>query len=204
MCDHALSDVESPFHALDCERNQALYTIRHAQSIKVISSFLKNKLADVTLHSEPWFHIGNQASAALRGDIAISLPDMYRILDVTVSNPAAITYLTQARSNLVTNGTNMQRENDKLAKYEATSECTLGQFIPFAIEATGRIGPLGHTMVDEMFETQTRFRQERGLKTPFQILQSHLSVAIAKVNASMTLYHRRGAWRRFTNGGVGA
>lgn len=200
-CNTALDDLNDPFHFLDCAHNQAFWYNRHTNCVKVIESFLKKRLLGARLAKEPWFHLGEVASPTLRGDLAIVTNEFYQVIDVTVSNPAASTYLKDAvQAHLHTNATNTHRENEKLMKYRDTNECRIGQFIPVAIEATGRMGPRGHAWVEALFVAQTRSRRERGLKDLSVVLQAQLGLVIAKGNASMILFHRRNAWRRHMDG----
>ncbi len=67
------------------------------------------------------------------------------IIDVTVSNPAALTYRAQAiRSHEVVQATNSRRDLDKTARYHGLSspDITLvapRRYFTFNVEATGRL-----------------------------------------------------------------
>lgn len=206
LCGTALDDAAQPFHFQDCERNTTHNNTRHSRCKKMIANFLEKHLADrqcrtvgIKENEEPYFRdaIDEHEIVGLRGDIGVYiLPDIYRIMDVSVTNPAAARYVNQYRSHEVDDAASTAREGDKRLKYANTHEAINGQFVPFIIESTGRLGRTAVNWLEDLLQEQIAECIRQGRRTPIQQLQSRLCTVITKCNSSVVLYHRRNAWRQ--------
>jgi hypothetical protein len=131
-------------------------------------------------------------NAVIYGDLQVQLPTVNKILDITVSDPAAPLYRDMSPTlNSVrhADATNNRREQEKIAHYTPclTNIVQNGHFVPFAVEATGRIGPAALSFLQELCPPDAR-----GL-TPITTLINHIGTVIAKSNAQATAYLMRGA-----------
>jgi len=200
LCTMPLDDKTDPFHFLDCERNQAFNHTRHSRCQELIASFLKKNLLNrsVEITTTPRLHGQDGTLLQEQADLAVHLlPNVYQVVDVTISNPAAATYTTHNNSHLFDDATNLTRENGKLTHYSHTREVIEGKFLPFAIEATGRIGPRAKAWIEEdLLSEETAELVRLGRRTPFQKLQAQLCTAITKCCSEVILYRRRTTWRQ--------
>ena len=199
-CNTAIQSAADPFHSLDCRQNQAFYHYRHDTCRNVLYSFLRARLDSETTTYElnPLLHSLDGTVMQKQGDIAVkSVPDDHHVIDVTVSNPACATLTSPPyNAHVTTNAANIHSENAKRTKYADTKELQDDIFVPFAIEATGRIGPAAKVFINNLFLLQTLTRQRLGMKTPLEILQCQISDALTKCNARQILFHRLTTWQR--------
>jgi hypothetical protein len=200
MCHMPLDDKFDPFHFLDCEHNQAFNHTRHSRCQELVASFLKRNLLhrQVQVTNVPRLHSQDGTQLLEQADLAVHLiPNFYQVVDVTISNPAAVTYTSSFNSHLFDDATNRAREQGKLNNYAHTREVSEGKFLPFAIEATGRIGPMAQAWIEEdLLSEETAELIGLGRRTPFQKLQSQLCTAITKCCSEVILYRRRAVWRQ--------
>ena len=138
---------DSPWHALDCESTGSLRIWRH----NIVRNHLKDLLQTVypdaaELRCERF--IGgaedgvNADGRQAKADIFLRLRDgQVIVIDVVIANPAAPKYIAK-HSDTKTDVAAIDRE---ASKRRAIEDLGLGglqfRFIPFAIEATGRLGP---------------------------------------------------------------
>ena len=197
---HPLVAYNEPYHLLDCNAD-AFHSHRHHEAARVVlKSFLKQKIPTLPdfIH-EPALHDADGRPTTLRADLAISGPNMpYHAIDVVVTNPSANCWRRDVtRNSLLENSNNMlptdQMEARKRRVYRDTREVLDNEFVPFAIEATGRVGHAASAFVDSVVPFPDILR-DRGFKPPIATLQSQLGIAITKVNAAMTLHRTRIAW----------
>ena len=99
--------------------------------------------------------------------------------DVTVAEPAAPTYVA-AGSAVAPDVAAMEREKDKWARYKTHygEEGAVGvTFVPFAVEATGRVGP---NALD--FLNATMGVSHQG---PLELFYKRMSAEVARWNSRM-------------------
>ncbi len=194
-----LSDKTAPFHYLDCELTQPTTTLRHdCCQDTVIASFLKKRLAhrSCQITFRPRLHHTNGTELNEKGDIAVHLiPDVFKIIDVTIINPAATTYVDHSQSHLHIDAAATAKELEKLNKYAHTREVNEGKFLPFAIEATGRLSPKAYSWLEELLPDEIADCRALRRRDPVQQLQARLCTVITKFNAKMALHHQRQTWR---------
>ncbi len=200
QCGEVLDDKESPFHFLDCTLNKGFNHTRHAYCLTAVDGFLKKKLKDRSIQTcsvpPPRLHSPDGEVLDQNGDLAVHLlPNVSQIFDFVVSNPAAVTHTRDFRSHEITNAANAHHEAEKLSHYGHTREVQEGQLIPFAVEATGRLGPRAVNWIETYIPEEDR-QGRPGKRTPLQSLHAILCTAITKCVANVLLYRRRKAWER--------
>jgi hypothetical protein len=199
-CGAGLSDSANPFHFLDCIQNHAFNHARHGDCVSVLEIFLRNKLKDrsVATAFSPRLHHPDGSLIDANGDLEVSmLPNVCQVFDVVVSNPAAATFTNPPyRSHEIDDAANVMHEDGKLNTYRHTKEVTDGQLIPFAIEATGRMGPRAIQWIETNIPEDERVPGRPCKRTPVQILHAKLCTVVTKHAAKVVLYHRRKAWEQ--------
>ena len=107
------------------------------------------------------------------------------VLDVAVGNPAAVSYRTRHQGH-VNNppwkffGAAISREIEKQARY---APLHLGEgFVPFAIDATGRLGPAALSLITQAFRVTDTTPIHKNQVT---YLQARLGMACMKINAQI-------------------
>jgi hypothetical protein len=152
----------------------------------------------VQVSNVPCLHGQDGTQLQEQADLAVHLlPNIYQVVDVTISNPAAVTYISTYQSHMLDDVTNKAREQGKLTKYAHTREVIEGKFLPFAIEATGRIGPMAQAWIEEdLLSEETAALIRIGRRTPFQKLQSQLCTFITKCCSEVILHRRRVTWQQ--------
>ena len=194
QCGVALNDKESPFHFLDCPLNKGFNHTRHAYCLTAVDGFLKKKLKERSIQtcSVPPPRLHNPEGEVLdqNGDLAVHLlPNVSQVFDFVVSNPAAATFTNNHHSHEMDNAANAFHETEKLRHYGHTREVQEEQLIPFAVEATGRMGPRAINWI-ETFIPQDERQGRRGIsRTPVQSLHAILCTAITKCVALPMLYY---------------
>ena len=139
-CQCGTSLIGDPYHFLNCSLLLGTSTVRH----NIILQALIRVAA--TLHTlvttEPMIdHIDDSRTDALF---------MFRakpaMIDVTVVNPLANSYIQEAQSTL---GAAKKREKDKNRKYLQRAIEAKMLFFPFVMEATGGLGPQAEAFIQE-------------------------------------------------------
>lgn len=124
------------------------------------------------------------------------------VFDIAVTNPAALTFRAQfplhpdnpAGSFY---GAALARQAQKQARY---ARFQLGDsFIPFAIDATGRLGPEARRFMERAFRIDD---QTRNYKNKALYLQARLGAACMKVNAQIVIRSAHALAQRGRVGGI--
>jgi hypothetical protein len=199
-CGAGLNDSANPFHFLDCIHNHAFNHARHADCLSVLDIFLRNQLKDrsVATAFSPRLHSPDGALLDANGDLEVTvMSNVCQVFDVVVSNPAAATFTNPPyRSHEIDDASNIMHEDGKLNTYGHTKEVIDRQFIPFAIEATGRMGPKAIQWIEVNIPEDDRIPGRPCKRTPVQILHAKLCTVVTKHAAKVVLYHRRRAWEQ--------
>ena len=180
-CDHCnVSMHDSPLHPLDCEFHMAARTRRHNRVRDLLFLMLKSSWPTAAIGKEQELPGALVGKAALPMDITVRRADgrVYAI-DVTIAEPAAPTYVTvgSAREEDVAA---MEREKDKWAGYKTHYGETGAPgvtFVPFAVEATGRVGPIALDFLDD-----TMGVNHQG---PLELFYKRMSAEVARWNSRM-------------------
>ena len=171
-CQHVISN--EPFHFLDCEHVKVILHARHHLIRDIVCSFLQKSVPHASVTREPPLATLTQP---IFGDLRFAATGHHtKILDVTISDPAAPTYRNLAISSTTTpNATNNHREAEKTAKYNTTvpNIVNAGQFVPFAVEATGRLGSSASTFLSSIKTPEVSLKR----------LKATIETAIVKMNA---------------------
>ena len=112
------------------------------------------------------------------------------MLDMMVTNPAGRSFRVYNQVNAVTRDLFAATlgETRKRKHYAGKLEGIQGEFVPFVVEATGRMGTAAMDYINSVIPFPQEFI-DRGLKAPIDILQAQLCSAVMKGNA--TIIRRR-------------
>lgn len=187
----ALISPTEPFHFTDCHAGKCFLTMRHTSVQDILVKFLQRRFPAIIITKSPVLLAPPNTADRWYGDLQIQLPSAHKILDITVSDPAAPTYrrLTPESSVTHADATNRCRETQKTNHYALSPSDIVqrGLFVPFAVEATGRLGPAALSFL------QTLMPPDRRGLTPISTLITQIGTVIAKSNAQATAYLMRGA-----------
>ena len=139
-CPHC-TDVrfaDAPLHPLECERLSPARLWRHNRVRDFLFAALMQCYSTADLRSEHM--MTGTEGRRLKGDIVMRNGPELTVFDVAVVDPAAPSYLAKGsdKKEDVAAG---QREMDKRAGWQAIGGVEGAHFIPFVVEATGRLGP---------------------------------------------------------------
>lgn len=147
---------EFPTHALDCNLNRDMYTLRHNNVRDALYTLLRSVMPGSTVTKE--MHITREPTPVpIRSDIVV-VDGGYRIvIDVTITDPACRTHTDHGAESgaAFTPDTGAKlKEKHKRQKYGTVPLLCVEEkvfndtgpidpyiFVPFAVEATGRLGP---------------------------------------------------------------
>lgn len=145
-CRRRVVDVaEEWFHLLDCASNQRLFRQRHDQVCGLLTRLLSTCLTGPVQRE---VDLRNADGRVVRADIVAWDGGRCYVIDVAISNPACRTYV-RALSDEFADRAAVRREQTKRARYAGVPGLLEGGgFVPFVLEATGRLGPAARNFLD--------------------------------------------------------
>lgn len=191
VCANAL-DRHDPYHVLNCSRS-GFVSKRHAVILRVINDFLKKQVQNVQIQSSSRYHDMTGQPVDQRTDLLVTVPQKgQRYLDLCVCNPAANTFVSLRQpSHLHDLATATYWEDYKRRKVAHTKEVADGIFVPFAIEATGRMGHAAVEYIHQVTDYSPDLDLPVYIPPPSRILQGMLATAVTKSLAAIAIqYHR--------------
>jgi len=171
-CDRDVRYADAPLHAL--ER-------RHDRVVDYLYTALQHVYPTAELRMEHTVH-GTTAGQHIQADIFLRNGAEVTVIDVAIVDPASPSYLAKesdTKSDVATG----QREADKRARWRAIGEVAGAAFVPFVVEATGRLGPAANKFFNEKLISRD------GPYTARMFMQK-MNFAIARWNAHMILKAR--------------
>jgi hypothetical protein len=147
-CGHICSATR-PFHLLDCVYSKAFITGRHNKIRDLLFQFVKDCLPEGSvIQKEIPFQV--TTTTMITADIQYETDNNINYIDVSVANPASQSYLNLG-SATTADVASKHREQSKTRHYEVLGNAVqTGRFIPFALEATGRLGPAAVRFIERM------------------------------------------------------
>ena len=187
------------YHHMDCAAARCFRMYRHQEVCNALSSYVRKRIPDVAVMATPSLHSCKPGVKSIIPDLLIT-PTLRsgKYIDVTISNPAAKAYCRPTNrsqsSALIMNSTNVFREEEKKKKYSDTipNIVATNMFVPFAVEATGRLGPRALDYLFELFPKDTR-----GFSKAVPLIKQ-ISTIVSRHNARASLYVSKGLKRRTT------
>jgi hypothetical protein len=174
-CGRELKLGQDPFHLLDCAHGQWYFTRRHDAVKLILAKHIEKSYPDGKVVVEEVFTL--DSGKVMKADITLRFPgsDDFYVIDVSIVEPAAPSYV-KCGSNEHRDAANNAREQNKISKYEIlrNKEPAAFRFVPFVIEATGRLGIHGRAFLGELFTKQQTTK-----------LMMQIGAKIMKFNASM-------------------
>jgi hypothetical protein len=140
-------DVD-PRHLLDCESGGWYITRRHDDVRDLLCDTIRRIRPEATITLEPVLTqgLGNPR----RGDIKVILGNRIRVIDVAICDPSAACYRDYG-SIREDGAAAKQKERQKEAKYADIPDLlNTDAFVPFVVEATGRIGPKAFAFLEQL------------------------------------------------------
>jgi hypothetical protein len=148
LCEHICSATK-PFHLLDCKLSKAYITGRHNKIRDLLFQFIKDCLPEGSvIQKEIPFQV--TTTTMITADIQYETNNNIHYIDVAVANPSSQTYLNLGSATTADVATK-HKEQAKSRHYEVLGNAVqTGRFIPFALEATGRLGPAAVRFIERM------------------------------------------------------
>ena len=156
-------------HSLDCRNNMEYINKRHNLVRNILGDLLRKACLGSMVELEP-----NVAGRAERPDLLLYRNGRETYLDVVIVNPSCPSQLNIQHSDQIADAANLDKERIKTNKYREWDI----QVIPFALEATGRLGPSALKFIKSITQ-----RMGKSRATYLQQIQC----AIAKLNGQMFL-----------------
>jgi hypothetical protein len=136
---------------LYCTANAYTTTQRHNRVCNLLERLIRRHLPDSNCVKEPVLAT-TPGRPSIKGDLMFVHRDGRRyVIDVTITHPGAGTYIRDNHSHLHSDRAAVRREEEKTLHYRQVPQLVeSGLFIPFAIEATGRLGPQALAFVQDI------------------------------------------------------
>jgi hypothetical protein len=147
-CGHICSATK-PFHLLDCGLSRAYVTGRHNKIRDLLFQFIKDCLPEGSvIQKEIPFQV--TTTTMITADIQYETNNNIHYIDVAVANPSSQSYLNMGSASTA-DVASKHKEQAKSRHYEVLGNAVqTGRFIPFALEATGRLGPAAVRFIERM------------------------------------------------------
>jgi hypothetical protein len=143
-----------PSHALDCGANQGLYIRRHNAVVERLVQLVRVARPGSQVRAETRIYGGVGESDAIIADIRAVDGTEILVFDVTITDPACKTHIRAHNAANRECAGAISKEQLKREKYSRVAGLCVApnifddehldkhyKFIPFAVEATGRLGP---------------------------------------------------------------
>jgi hypothetical protein len=142
--------LTSPYHFICCARQAHwFWNKRHDEIAVAVGDFHKtlDPTCQLAYHPAAGIHPHGEQR---RGDLRVTKAASTKVIDVVVSCPSTVQAL-QAGSSTGADVANCMAEVSKLNSYANVGELIAnGSFIPYAVETSGRTGPLASAYVSEL------------------------------------------------------
>jgi hypothetical protein len=158
-CGHFCT-ISKPFHLLDCVLSGFYVKERHNKIRDLLQEFIKSCLPDGSIvQKEVSFQV--TTATVITADLQYELNNNIHYIDVTVANPSSQRYLDMGSADTADVASKF-KEQEKIRHYSVLGDAVqTGRFIPFAVEATGRLGPAAvqflHQMAGHRHDLRNRF-----------------------------------------------
>jgi hypothetical protein len=161
------SGDRNALHSLDCKDNLGLIDKRHNLVRNILGDLIRKSCSGALVELEP-----QVIGYAQRPDISIFRNGRQSYIDVVITDPSCPSHLDVNRSHLIADAANNAKERIKLRHYQQWTD----PVIPFAVEATGRLGPSALKFIKSITQQMGKSRA---------IYLQQIQCAIAKFNAEM-------------------
>jgi hypothetical protein len=147
-CGHRCT-LAKPFHLLDCVLSGFYIKERHNKIRDLLQEFIKSCLPEGSVvDKEVSFQV--TTATVITADLQYEVDNNIHYIDVTVANPASQSYLNLG-SAVSADVASKRKEQEKIRHYGVLGNAVqTGRFIPFAVEATGRLGPAAVQFLQRM------------------------------------------------------
>lgn len=139
-----------PFHLLDCSSNQFWFHKRHNKVRDLLAQYISSCWVDADVQCEVGLH--HTDGSICRADLVVQRGQVSYVIDVAITNPGSRSAV-QAGSGHRSDSAAGDRERFKRAMYSDVQELSEDvSFVPFVLEATGRMGPAARAFLDRVTE----------------------------------------------------
>ena len=166
---------DAPMHPLDCNALRAWRTRCHNLVRDQLAKLLRKEFSDNDVQGDIRVEhsVVGATGITCKADIYCPLPTRTYIIDIAIVDPSAPSYTRMDDSHEVADAAAKHRERDKTTFFNEAA-IDGAQFIPFMVEATGRLGPAARDFLHLIIS-----RERDALKD----FLGHMSVTLAKLNA---------------------
>ena len=178
------SDPKQIYHCLSC-KDMSYFTIRRHNCVRDLIMYYVRKIDGAMCNGENTVYNSQSPENHRRYDIRVTLPMTQDpiFIDTLTMNIGALTYQSQSNEESLIQGQKL-----KINKYRPTLPLIVEdsrRFVPFVVDITGNIGPLGIAFIDRLHEIaktncprfKTLFKRDLSL-----IMASEVSDTIVKFN----------------------
>jgi uncharacterized C2H2 Zn-finger protein len=189
VCDRTIAANED-YHFLSCNKNAWFTKQRHDMVTKLLKEFIHGVLPQAKLTLEPVYTCSHGDD--IQGDLQVQDEHHFHAIDVSIVNPARASL--QLASGIPRPDHAAQRaETAKRSNYATvTTPGVVSGFVPFVVEATGRLGPEARSFVANVSRGNTAART---------YFLNCMSACIARYNSSSfaaarkrMLYYKGNGW----------
>jgi hypothetical protein len=172
-CRHGTDISNAPTHALDCSSNQALYIRRHDGVCKLLMTLIRVAMPGSQVSANMRVYGGEGSREAVISDLRVVNGSEVYVFDVTITDPGGKIHVTRNQAARREDAAAMAREHAKREKYtkvvglcvspqvlEDVHSSAQQKFIPFAVEATGRLGPMARQFLKKLNDDNPVFSHE--------------------------------------------
>ena len=161
-CGKDLCLGDNPFHLLDCPHGQWYRIERHDAVKRLLAQEIKRTHKGLLVQVEESFALDSNRIKTADITVRSEGGDKVYMIDVSVVEPAAPSHV-KAGSAEHANTANRSMEKTKIEQYNSLCSQRQGDteqfcFVPFVLEATGRLGIYAEGFLKEMFPAEQRNR----------------------------------------------
>jgi hypothetical protein len=187
-CDLAVNLISEPFHYFDCRYCGYIRIGAHNRLQEVYTTAVGRRLPAVNVTVQPIFFEQAAPHIKVIADLQEKKGEEIKILDFVICSPTAPThrYHSQSRSTHVPDAANLHSEERKRTRYSKplldvnkspVNLVSSNKFVPFAVEATGRVGPAALAHLQSLFPCN--FRGDSYAETLLKLI----CITVAKFHA---------------------
>jgi len=157
--------TKTVYHNVCCHKNRGMHTARHNAVQDAVVKEIRDRIPAAICSEIPRYDVdvleytGRDANRQKRvsADAKIFIGNDHKILDFVVSNPGSYVSVDgEFYPNLFANDANRYKEDFKIKKYSRLVSDQVKNLVPFAVETTGRIGPMATAYLDSLFPPKFR------------------------------------------------
>ena len=173
------------FHGLSCAKVRDIWVKRHQHLTQLVCDLLTRLVGRDRVRKE----VVLQAGADYRMDLVVWVGETQYYVDVGVVDPTCRRYVDHFNSATVAQAAARAREADKRHKYTPVltrMNVDLGNFVPFIVECSGRVGPAAEDWLEIVSRSARAHHDDDTIQSAIRFFRRRLVVGMLRGNGILT------------------